>query len=239
MPVTSRKLLVKNISGAGKKGPLLKFSPTIRKTVNPNCDCKTSSCVGKYLIANINPSDSAVCNGSICYLDSNHSISGLQINAIPGTSYTTDYSGSIFIVNCTSQIVYCNTGAGSPFTIVSGESIMFTVLFHQQHTYTFTSTPPSCIGTYPTEQIFGDATCGNTNCSATNGIMGVKVLAIPGTTYVLQAYINIFMVNCSASNVYWKNNVDTPTYTLISPGHATINRPNNTGPVTYTFSNSP
>jgi hypothetical protein len=96
--------------------------------------------------------------------------------------------------------------------------------------------PNPCLGTYPTGQFFGDATCGDTMCTATNGISGVKVLAIPGTSYVLQPYVNIFMVNCSTSNIYWKNDYDVLTPVLLLAGHAAINRPNYTDPVTYTFS---
>lgn len=35
--------MVRNVSGAGKKGPLLKFSPAIQRLVNPKCGCTTST----------------------------------------------------------------------------------------------------------------------------------------------------------------------------------------------------
>ena len=45
MPVTSRKLLVHNFSGAGKKAPTnLRFNPIKRRVVNINCDCKPIVC---------------------------------------------------------------------------------------------------------------------------------------------------------------------------------------------------
>ena len=41
MPVTSRKLLVHKVSGAGKKAPNnLRFNPVKRQVVNINCDRK-------------------------------------------------------------------------------------------------------------------------------------------------------------------------------------------------------
>jgi hypothetical protein len=44
MPVTSRKLLVAKISGAGKKAPAnLRFNPLIGRVVNIRCFSKTSS----------------------------------------------------------------------------------------------------------------------------------------------------------------------------------------------------
>lgn len=40
MPVTTRKLIVANISGAGKKAPTnLRYDPTKKQIVNIKCDC--------------------------------------------------------------------------------------------------------------------------------------------------------------------------------------------------------
>ena len=44
MPVTSRKLLVYKVSGAGKKAPNnLRYDP-VKKLININCDCKPVVC---------------------------------------------------------------------------------------------------------------------------------------------------------------------------------------------------
>jgi hypothetical protein len=100
--------------------------------------------------------------------------------------------------------------------------------------------PPLCIGTYPTGQFFGDAVCNGSTCYASiiTATTGPQVLVIPGTTYTLQPNVNLFMVNCSTSNVYWKNNYDVLTPTLILPGNAAIHRPNILTPVIYTFTSS-
>jgi hypothetical protein len=44
MPVTSRKLLVPYISGAGKKAPTnLKYDPAKKRIINIKCDCNPTS----------------------------------------------------------------------------------------------------------------------------------------------------------------------------------------------------
>ena len=99
------------------------------------------------------------------------------------------------------------------------------------------STLSPCIGTYTTGQFFGDAVCDGSRCTSTiTSTSGVQVLAIPGTSYVLDPNETIFMVNCSTSNVYWVNDDGVTTPTLILPGYAAITNPTTLGLVTYTFS---
>jgi hypothetical protein len=101
-----------------------------------------------------------------------------------------------------------------------------------------TPPPTQCIGTYPTGQFFGSAVCNGSTCYASNfpATTGPEVLAIPGTSYVLQSGVNLFMVNCSTSNVYWVNDYGTSTPQLILPGQAAITNPGSPSLVTYTFS---
>ena len=45
MPVTSRKLLVANIPGGGKKAPTnLRYDPIKKQIINITCDCKPVIC---------------------------------------------------------------------------------------------------------------------------------------------------------------------------------------------------
>ena len=143
MPVTSKKILLPNISGAGKKAPNnLRYDHTKKQIVNPKCDCKPPS-------------------------------------------------------------------------------------------------TPKYPGIYVTRQFFGNAVCNGTNCYSDNvRVDGPEIIAIPGTTYTLQPYVNLFIINPTTSNVYWKNDYDTPTPQLLASGWAAINRPDTPNPVIYTFTSS-
>ena len=66
MPVTSRKLLVANISGQGKKAPNnLRYDHVKRQIININCECKPISCNGTFPTGQL--FGDAICNETTCY----------------------------------------------------------------------------------------------------------------------------------------------------------------------------
>ena len=114
------------------------------------CVTNTTSCIGTFPLFGEKgqPPDSVVCDGSSCYLVSDPTITGLQINAIPGTGYTlSNYSGIVFIVNCTpTRVNYTTSSPGltlratQQFYISPGQVIKLD-LSNASNTYTFTCSP--------------------------------------------------------------------------------------------------
>jgi hypothetical protein len=142
MPVTSRKLLVANISGAGKKAPNnLRFDPIIRQVVNINCGicnlvpqsnrtystgqsldnagCKGSSCYSSVLphSTRIYPTGqffgNAVCKGSSCYASALPNYTGARVLAIPDTTYVLQSGLNLFIINASQSNVYWTNDYGT------------------------------------------------------------------------------------------------------------------------------
>jgi len=139
MPVTSRALQVYRVSGAGKKAPTnLKWDVAKQRLINVDCECKNlPGCVGTFPTSDVDYGN-AICNGFTCYSSNLTEISGLQIDAIPGTTYTlNDYGGVLFIVNCTLSTVYYDNGDGLSGSIDAGNAKTYN-FFVVAMTFTFT-----------------------------------------------------------------------------------------------------
>lgn len=106
MPVTARKLLIRNITGVGKKSSTtLRYDHVKKQIVNSKCNCKSSSCIGVFF-TNQPLFGNVTCNGSTC-ITQNNSLIQIQINAIPGTSVTipAPITSGVSLVNCTNSLV--------------------------------------------------------------------------------------------------------------------------------------
>lgn len=108
MPVTLRKLLLPNISGAGKKTPNLRYDPVKKQVIKVNCSCAIPTACNGIGQFQIKETPFVVnCNGTTCnLLGTEFPVSYPEKLAIPGTNFTVINSITVCMVNCNASNVY-------------------------------------------------------------------------------------------------------------------------------------